>query len=175
MSDSNNKATWGDMISLLIKRFGNAITNPTFIISFVAVIVLGGGAGIWIPNWFGNDNESTLAFFKVTDLLTYGVAILSAIAADGLMDDTSTEKGAKSVKALALLVGLIAFILLVYGYKKSARDMSSGYSNLGTLFVLLLWFFVYANDEKYDDRQSPQNPIGGGTVEIGKLEGKGLK
>jgi hypothetical protein len=173
MSDSRYKPTWDDMTSLLIKRFGNAIANPTFIISFGAVIIFGGGAGIWIPNWFGNDDNSAIAFFKVTDLLTYGIAILSAIAADGLIDDTSKEKGAKSLKALALFVGSIAIVLLIYGYKITPKDMSSTYSNLGTILVLLLWFFVYANDEKYDDRQSPQNPIGGSSVDIGKLEGRG--
>ena len=175
MSDCRYKATWGDMISLLFKRFGNAIANPTFIISFGAVIVFGGGAGIWIPNWFGNEDDSVLAFFKVTDLLTYGIAILSAIAADGLLDDASKEKGAKSLKALALLVGSVAIVLLVYGYKKTAPGMSSTYSNVGTILVLLLWFFAYANDEKYDDSQSAQNPIGGSAVDISKLAGRGLK
>ena len=169
-----DRATWSDIIILLAKRFANAITNPMFLISFFLVIIFGGGAGIWIPNWFGD--ESNVAFFKTTDLLTYGIAILSAIAADGLLTNASNDKGIKTIRLLAVLIGFIAIVMLIYVFKHQATDKSSSFSNYGTLLVLLLWYFVYANDSKYDDTQSPETPIGGSDkdVKITNLAGKGL-
>ena len=79
------KIIWSLLCSVLSKLWNNG----SYFLTFVTVIVIGGGAGIWLPVVFesldGPEN------FKNLSYLTYGIALMATIIADVILIDDSID------------------------------------------------------------------------------------
>lgn len=155
----------------------SAFKNPILVFNFLAVIVLCGGLGVWLPNLTSSHDQ---AWFKANDLLTYGIALLSSMMAESIMkhknggdngknnnnykeknnSDAEPEYN-KALKASGLFVGVLAFILLIIGFLKPLNNNSSPYSYIAIFLLYILWLCCNANEDKYKDNQSPFNALGG--------------
>lgn len=153
----------------------SALKNPILVFNFLAVIVLCGGLGVWLPNLTSNHE---LAWFKANDLLTYGIALLSSMMAESFMKNNNrvtNEKNNneadlnynKQLRSFGLFTGVLAFILLIIGFLKPLHDNSSPFSYIAIFILYILWLCCNANDDKYKDNQSPLNALGGAVTSEG--------
>jgi len=122
-------------------RFLNAIFSIYFIVFFIIGILFFGTMGIWIP-YFRNENHILL---NSEALFTYSIAMLGTLVVEFFIN---AEKNTLSL--LALLLGIVSISLLGYGYY-DAPLTESNFTIWGTIFTLLLFILVNANDEKFDD------------------------
>ena len=75
---------------------------------------------------------------------------------------------------LAFSAVVVALILLVCGLILTKDTETAKLSIWGTVIVLVIWFMVYADDKKYDEKPSPHSPLGGVVTDSKKLPGEGL-
>jgi len=122
-------------------RFLNAVFSIYFIVFFIIGILFFGTMGIWIPH-FRNENNILL---NSEALFTYSIAMLGTLVVEFFIN---AEKNTLSL--LALLLGVIAIAFLGYGYYDAPLS-ESNYTIWGTIFTLLLFVLVNANDGKFDE------------------------
>lgn len=158
---------WEYMLNQLKDRAGTAIKKPSFILSFIFVLIFFGGAGIWVPYVF--DHKNNLVLFKAEALFTYSVAIVASILTDFILSDR-IDLRLKSVSMLAFSISSIALCMLIYGYIYPNIDNSSCWALLGSILILSIWFLAYANDPKFDQR-SNFAPIVKENPEVSDLKG----
>lgn len=163
--DGNSINGWNELFSQIRRRTLKAINTPTFIFSFVAVIIICGSAGIWLPYILGSSH----IFFRPDVLLTYGVSILASVIAEIILNEDS-----KSVSMLFFSAVVVALILLVCGLILTKGNDTAKLSIWGTVIVLVIWFMVNADDTKYDDKPSPNSPLGGAVTDSRNLPGEGF-
>lgn len=139
-----------------------------FTYGFVAVVV-GGGAGVYIPLLMGKDLSSD-------SLATYIFAVLAPFWVDALLHEPYWDKLSKAKR---MRVGLGCAVAAVLGVVALIRDGKSGNlaaGLLGSLIVLGVWFFLARYSERFrpEPPTPPKGSLGGNKVSPEKLEGGGL-
>lgn len=144
---------WG-IIPKQIKMRLTKSFKPLFLFYFICFII-GGSSGIWIPYLF----ESNSILLKCDAIFTYGFAIIASLAADVFLLDRKDYE-IKVISMLALVVGLLSSVAIVYGYVWPAKDKSTTIGTMGVVSILIIWMLTYANDSKFE-KQDNYSPLGG--------------
>lgn len=139
-----------------LRRRWDKIGNLIFII-YTAIFILGGSIGIWYP-WFFERHDG-ISLIRSDSLFTYSSAILITLMSDYFLMDKDSDN-IKLYSIFNYLLGLIAFIIIFYGYKHSNSDMSSYLALFGSIVVVFMWIFTYSVDPKFN-KQDNDGSIGG--------------
>ena len=164
---SENSSEWGVLRNLIATRLAKAFKTPSFVFTFFGVIVFAGSIGIWFP-----------CIIKLADtplrpegFFTYSITIVASVIAEILLKNDDFE-GSKGFKMLLFFLIIISIFCLFFDLA-SNRDVT-WVGSIGLIIVLSVWLVANANDEKYDDKQSPNSPIGGDVLGSEGLSGEGL-
>lgn len=163
----NNQNGWVELSISIWSRAKKAICTPSFIFTFIVVIGVCGGCGIWLPYVFG---KSTI-FFQPDAVLTYGLSIIASILAETILSDERT----KNENMLFFSVAVIAIIFLISGLFLTENNETAKLSIWGGGLSLAIWFISNADDQKYDEKQRPDSALGGVVGSPTQLSGRGLQ
>lgn len=159
-NDKKNK--WIQLFEDIFQRASTALSTPSFILTFLFIIIGVGSIGVWLPpiwdpkiNWIRPD-----AFF------TYSFPILMTVTADIILRDSES----KDFNMLCLVFAIVAGLSTCYGVIKDHNITSI----VGFILVLLVWFFVNANDDKYSPPGAANSPSGGKLETASQLAGEGV-
>ncbi|MEZ8776657.1 hypothetical protein [Vibrio splendidus] len=139
------KNSWDGIGKELFSRLGNAIKSLQFIAFFLVGIILIGGIGIWLP--YFTDKSGAAVLFESQNVFTYAVAILGTLVVEGFFGNKQ-----KSLAALGLISGVLAFLLCSIGYYKLQTGLSI-WVNIGAILSLLLFLLANVNDDRFDDEE----------------------
>jgi len=134
-------------------------------------LLLGGGAGIYIPMILGKG-------VAVDSLATYVFAILTPAFLDVLLFEDYWKKIPKVKRmlfgSLCTLAGALALVALL-GARESWAMVAAWIS---TLLVLLIWFLLSLHTRRFrpdpPSEPPPKGSLGGEVVKTGNLGGAGL-
>ena len=165
-SDENTEETspWKILGSILWKRFTEPFSSVIFICIFIAVVVIVGGLGTWIPlfsNWYDPKFNLTIA----SSLATYFIAIVATVFADlsfALFEKLLGQRknlhvkqkisGEVSLWAFTFLVSVVVVILGVISLvKKTDEQLVLTFSIIGTIISLFLWWIVNNDNKKFKE------------------------
>lgn len=133
-----NFKDWAEVFIQVGMRFGNAITNIPFLVSFGVGVVGIGGLGIWIDNHYNKEINM--------DLFTVSMAILGTLILDGITKNNKNNL----LTSVAILLGSFAIYFLFIGLDlQNKSDLITGY-----IIVLVLYFFTESNKPEYDSRKN---------------------
>lgn len=158
---------WQKLTNTVIQRVKKALLTPAFIFNFIGVIVICGSMGVWLP-YYMNISKT---MFRPEAFFTYGISILATVIAEMFLRED--DENPKSLKMLFLLIIAISITCLFLDLIRNLKVTWLGIT--GVSFVLMTWFILNANDDKYDDKQSPNNSLGGNMTSPMDLPGAGLK
>jgi len=155
-----------EFFAILNKRCSKS--NVVFMVTFVGIIILLGGIGIWmgVYQYFSRPTESA---FISEALFTYGIALLATMGAEFHLEDSGEDSdealdegniGRKAMRQAGFFVCAVAVLLLMWGYNVSAGTIS-WQSSVATALIWVVWFFMNVGKEKFDDKVNPKNPLGG--------------
>ena len=136
----------------------------------VFAVVIGGGAGVWLPLLIPGKNLAS------DSLATYVFAILAPLLADAVLHEPYWKKLSKIIRmrliALCGLAGALAIIALVRDGK--SWDWTTGM--LGMVASLVVWFFISLYSERFEPEETapPTGAQGGSNVSPANLSGGGL-
>jgi peptidoglycan/LPS O-acetylase OafA/YrhL len=140
----------------------------TIILYGFAALVLGGGAGMWVPLVIGKSVSGDA-------LGTYIYALAAPFYLDVLLREKYWEK-IKKEKRISLGVGLAAaaaLALAAIARDGKAGDIAAGV--FGTLIILVVWFVLAVYSERFVPDPEPRSSMGGREVSEEQLGGGGLK
>jgi hypothetical protein len=141
----------------------------TAIIYAFGVLILGGGAGIWLPAFMPTKTVG------IDALSTFVMATLAPICVDLILDFEIYGRRLSKLWRVSLVVGCIlcgalAIVALV-------REKAPGEWFIGICAVILsliIWIVVAIKSERFLPDGSNNGSIGGGTPQSGQLPGGGL-
>lgn len=165
--DSINKNAWTELLINICNRVHKAFCTPSFVLTFIIVIITCGGCGIWLPYLV----KKTSVFFRPDAVLTYGLSIIASILAETILSDKRT----KNENMLFFSAAVIATILLLSGLFLTENSETAKLSIWGGILSLVIWFISNADDPKYDEKQKPDSALGGAVRSPTQLSGRGLQ
>lgn len=136
----------------------------------VFAVVIGGGAGVWLPLLIPGKNLAP------DGLATYIFAILAPLLADAVLHEPYWKKLSKTIRmrliAFCGLAGALAIAALLRDGK--SWDWTAGL--LGVAVSLVIWFFISLYSERFepDETVPPTGAQGGSIVSPANLSGGGL-
>ncbi|MBI5626688.1 MAG: hypothetical protein HY935_05740 [Nitrosomonadales bacterium] len=140
-----------------------------FSTGFIAVLI-GGGAGVYFPLVMGKT-------ISADSLATYVLAVLAPFWIDMLLPEPYWPKLSKKTRMLVGVGCAIAAVLAMSALLRDGKAWDMTLAALGTVFVLVVWFFLAVLSERYIP-ELPMNskaPLGGEKISPDTLEGGGLK
>ncbi len=136
----------------------------------LAVLVLGGGAGVWLPFFMPGKSVGADGF------ATYIFAVLVPLLADAVLIETYLKKVSKTSRIrllfFSILAGFLAVIALVRDGKSG--DLSAGIT--GAILSLIVWFLMMRYSGRFDPpvKKTATGSLGGETISASTLGGNGL-
>ncbi len=145
--------------------------NEAIIWYGLGVLVLGGGAGVWLPLLMPGKTVGA------DGLATYVFAVLVPLLADAILVETYWRKLAKTTKTklffFAILAAFLAVIALIRDSKQG--DITAGVS--GAVIAVIIWFSMTRYSGRFEPsvKKLPTGSLGAADVSPSHLEGGGLK
>lgn len=141
----------------------------TALIYAFGVLILGGGAGIWLPAVMPTKSVG------IDALTTFVMATLAPICVDLMLDlDVYGHKLSKlwrvSIVVSCIFAGALAIIALVR--EKAAGEWSAGV--IAVILSLIIWITFAMKSERFLPDGSKTGSIGGGMPATSNLTGGGL-
>lgn len=135
----------------------------------LSVLVLGGGAGVWLPLLMGKD-------VGADGLATYIFAILIPLLAEAVVIEPYWKRISTAIKTRLLFFSVLAAFLAVVALIREGKsgDISAGIT--GAVISLVIWFVMTksAGRFKTSGKKSSTGSLGGTVVSPGNLQGGGL-
>lgn len=155
--------------SMNVKRPGRAEIETILTYGLIAVVV-GGGAGVYLPLAMGKNLSSDA-------LSTYIFAMLAPFWVDALLHEPYWRKLTKVIRMRIGLGCATAAILAVIALIRDGKSWDLTMGGLGTLLVLVVWFFLalYSGRFAPDEIILPTGSLGGTEVASSHLNGGGLQ
>lgn len=141
----------------------------TAIIYAFGVLVLGGGAGIWLPAAMPSKSVG------IDALTTFVMAMLAPICVDLMLD--MEVYGRKFSKIWRVTLVVICILAGVLGIIALVREKEPGAWTIGVLAVILslvTWIIIAFKSERFLPDGSNTGSIGGGISPPDDLPGEGL-
>lgn len=151
-----------------VNRPGRAEIETILTYGLIAVVV-GGGAGVYLPLAMGKNLSSDA-------LSTYIFAMLAPFWVDALLHEPYWKKLTKVIRMRIGLGCASAAILAIIALIRDGKSWDLTLGGLGTLLVLVVWFFLalYSGRFAPDEPISTKEPIGGPKAKPADLSGGGL-
>lgn len=134
-------------------------------------LVLGGGAGIWIPMVMPGKTLTP------DSLATYIFAILAPLLADAFLHESYWETLSKKVRMRILVGFAIAGVAALTALLRDGKawDWCAGW--FGVFASLVIWFFLIKFSKRFEpsDATPPKGSLGGDIVSPRNLGGGGLQ
>ncbi|MCG3717723.1 hypothetical protein L5F50_00870 [Aliarcobacter butzleri] len=163
MSKKRNNQ-WKDIPSQIKIRFLNA-HNSIFLCAFIFMLLTIGALGVWIPPIRFEETK----LFNSESLFTYAGPILAMLLVEYFVQAERSK-----LAALSLIVGIVACICIGVGYYIKPQDIHF-LTIFGTILTLILITLVNANDEKFDEKPTPEDifsPTGHVKAELSQIRDK---
>jgi len=163
MSDenSNQESRWSQLRAELGRRLVEPLKSPVFVIYFVVVIVIIGGAGIWeilvrSATHKGEDLQFSISQATLSAIHTYLVAIAAAAAADAIL------RLGEANRALRFLGYVAVMAIVLIAVFNSVFVESMFLATLLGVGALVLWWVVNADNATLRDENPPPSASTGG-------------
>lgn len=137
----------------------------------VFAVVLGGGAGVWLPLLIPGKQLAP------DGLASYVFAILAPLLADAILHHEPYWKSLSKTKKMKLAAGCgLAGALALAALVRDGKDWDWTTGFLGVVVSLVVWYSISYLSGRFapDDPTPPQGAQGGASVTPGQLEGGGL-
>ena len=133
-------------------------------------VVIGGGAGVYLPLAMGKNLSSDA-------LSTYIFAMLAPFWVDALLHEPYWKRLTKVIRMRIGLGCASAAILAIIALIRDGKSWDLTLGGLGTLLVLAVWFFLalYSGRFAPDETIPPTGSLGGSDVTPAHLIGGGLQ
>lgn len=141
----------------------------TAICYLVAVLIVGGGAGIWLPAFMPGKTVS------VDAVTTFVMAILTPICVDLLLDFEVYGKNLSKLWRMGFAAAsIIAGCLAIIGLVREAAPHGWTVSAIAVVIALVTWLVLVLKCERFMPTGMPTGSIGGGSPNAATLGGGGL-
>lgn len=140
----------------------------TAIYYMLGVLVVFGGAGVWLP--FFTPGKAV----GVDALATFVMATVSPLVADLLMGTNEYgDRFDREKRALFILGFAASWGFAILSLIREGSEDSWVLGGVSTVISLLTWFFLKVRSENFMD-ETQTGPIGGPDVSVTNLGGSGL-
>lgn len=136
----------------------------------LSVLVLGGGAGVWLPLIMGK-------VVGADGLATYIFAILIPLLAEAVVIEPYWKRLSTATKTKLLFFSVLAAFLAVVALIRDGKsgDISAGIT--GAVISLIIWFVMTKSSGRFkppQGKKSQAGSLGGTVVSPENLQGGGL-
>jgi hypothetical protein len=141
----------------------------TAIIYAFGVLILGGGAGIWLPAVMPTKSVG------IDALTTFAMATLAPICVDLMLDLDIYGRRLSKLWRVSLVVGCIfagALAIIALVREKASGEWAAGI--IAVILSLIIWITFAMKSERFLPDGSKTGSIGGGKPATANLTGEGL-
>ncbi len=145
-------------------------TREAILLYGVFAMVLGGGAGVWVPLLIPDKHVG------VDALATYVFAILAPLLADAVLHEPYWKRLSKAIRMRLVLGVGVAGALALVALLREGKSWDWTSAVLATVTSLVVWYFISHYSGRFEP-ESPTPPVGaqgGAVVSPDKLSGGGL-
>ena len=137
----------------------------------VFAVVIGGGAGVWLPLLIPGKHLAS------DSLATYTFAILAPLLADAVLHEEYWKKLSKIIRMrLTALCGLAgAFGIAALVRDGQTWDWTTGLLGMGVSLIVWFWISLYSGRFEPENRTPPKGSLGGANPSPANLAGGGLE
>lgn len=137
----------------------------------VFAVVIGGGAGVWLPLLIPGKHLAS------DGLATYIFAILAPLLADAVLHEPYWKKLSKIIRMRLIALCGFAAALAITALVRDGQPWDWTTGLLGMAMSLIVWFFIslYSGRFEPEDTSPPTGSLGGSAISPANLAGGGLE
>ena len=137
----------------------------------VFAVVIGGGAGVWLPLLIPGKHLAS------DGLATYIFAILAPLLADAVLHEPYWKKLSKIIRMRLIALCGFAAALAITALVRDGQPWDWATGLLGMVMSLIVWFFIslYSGRFEPEDTIPPTGSLGGSDISPANLAGGGLE